>query len=261
MSLIRKSEKSVSSSTLFPSQKKDSIFWPAKLSNYLIGKLPCARIMNLEDNFRHQGLRRNLVMELEKKGIRDQAVLNAIGKIPRHFFFETALVNHAYQDKPFPIGEGQTISQPFTVARQSELLQVKRGDKILEIGTGSGYQCCVLLELGAQVYTIEYQPNLFKKAKSILPGMGYRPNFFLGDGSRGLPTFAPYDAILVTAGAPGIPAPLIDQLKPGGRLVIPTGNNEKQEMVRIFKNINGEIFEEKFGLFSFVPLKGSFGWS
>jgi protein-L-isoaspartate(D-aspartate) O-methyltransferase len=217
--------------------------------------------MNLNDNFRHQGLRRYLVLDLEKKGIKDQRVLAAIGKIPRHVFFETALINHAYQDKAFPIGEGQTISQPFTVARQTELLELEKGHKVLEIGTGSGYQCCVLLELGAMVYTIEYQPVLFQRTKSVLPAMGYKPQFFLGDGSRGLPVFAPYDRILVTAGAPAIPQPLVDQLKPGGKLVIPAGTNEKQEMVRISKNLNGEIREEKFGFFSFVPLKGNFGWS
>jgi protein-L-isoaspartate(D-aspartate) O-methyltransferase len=217
--------------------------------------------MIIEDNFRHQGLRRNLVLLLESKGIRDARVLAAMGKIPRHIFFENALVSHAYQDKAFPIGEGQTISQPFTVARQTELLTVKPGQKILEIGTGSGYQCSVLMELGASVYTIEYQPVLFNKTKKILPGLGYRPNFFLGDGSKGLPHFAPYDRILVTAGAPAIPQPLIDQLAPNGILVIPAGNNEKQEMVRIMKQSDGKITEERFGNFSFVPLKGAFGWT
>jgi len=217
--------------------------------------------MNLEDNFRHQGLRRNLVLLLENKGIREKNVLSAIGKIPRHIFFENALLSHAYQDKAFPIGEGQTISQPFTVARQTELLEIKPGMKILEIGTGSGYQCSVLLELGAKVYTIEYQPRLYQTVKAVLPKLGYRPNFFLGDGSKGLPIHAPFDRILVTAGAPMIPQPLIDQLAPDGILVIPTGNNEKQEMIRIRKDLNGLISEERFGNFSFVPLKGAFGWS
>ncbi len=216
--------------------------------------------MNLEDNFRHQGLRRNLVLQLESKGIKDKRVLAAIGKIPRHVFFENALVSHAYQDKAFPIGEGQTISQPYTVARQTELLDLKPGMKVLEIGTGSGYQCSVLLEMGVQVYTIEYQPVLFKKTKLILPQMGYRPNFFLGDGSRGLPQFAPYDRIIVTAGAPSVPEPLMQQLSPGGILVIPSGDNKSQEMLRITKNLNGTLSEERFGNFSFVPLKGSHGW-
>ncbi len=217
--------------------------------------------MQFIDTFRHQGLRRNLVIELEKKGISDQRILAAIGKIPRHVFFENALISHAYQDKAFPIGEGQTISQPFTVARQTELLELKPKHKVLEIGTGSGYQCSVLMELGATVYTIEYQPKLFHRTKQILPKMGYEPNFFLGDGSKGLPNFAPFDRILVTAGAPAIPQPLIDQLKPGGILVIPSGNNAKQEMFKISKGMDSQIFEEKFGDFSFVPLKGSFGWS
>jgi len=217
--------------------------------------------MQFIDTFRHQGLRRNLVIELEKKGISDQRILAAIGKIPRHIFFENALISHAYQDKAFPIGEGQTISQPFTVARQTELLELKPGHKVLEIGTGSGYQCCVLMELGATVHTIEYQPKLFHRTSEILPNMGYKPRFFLGDGSKGLPNFAPFDRILVTAGAPAIPQPLIDQLKPGGILVIPSGNSAKQEMFKISKGMDSQIFEEKFGDFSFVPLKGSFGWS
>jgi protein-L-isoaspartate(D-aspartate) O-methyltransferase len=217
--------------------------------------------MNLEDNFRHQGLRRNLVLHLEGKGIKDSRVLGAIGKVPRHVFFENALISHAYQDKAFPIGEGQTISQPYTVARQSELLDIKPGMKVLEIGTGSGYQCAILMEMGALVYTIEYQPVLFKKARIALPAMGYRANFFLGDGSKGLPQFAPYDRIIVTAGAPSVPGPLIEQLAPGGILVIPSGDSKSQEMLRIQKNADGTLSEDRFGNFSFVPLKGSHGWS
>lgn len=217
--------------------------------------------MLLQDTFRHQGLRRNLVLHLQQKGIQSARVLEAMGKVPRHFFFESALQNHAYQDKAFPIGEGQTISQPYTVARQSELLEVKPGHKILEIGTGSGYQAAILMELGATVFTIEYQPVLFQKVKKMLPQMGYRPNFFLGDGSKGLSAFAPYDRIIVTAGAPSVPQPLIDQLKPGGILIIPTGDNQSQEMWKIEKLPNGQLVEKKYGSFAFVPLKGSFGWS
>lgn len=217
--------------------------------------------MKLEDNFRHQGMRRNLVAEIRKKGILDEAVLAALGKVPRHVFFENALVNHAYQDKAFPIGEGQTISQPYTVARQTELLELKPGHRVLEIGTGSGYQSCVLLELGCVVYTIEYQDKLFQKVKKMLPAMGYRPHFFLGDGSKGLPHFAPYDRIIVTAGAPSVPQPLIDQLNPGGKLIIPTGDHGKQSMLLITKDLAGIVSEKNFGSFAFVPLKGSFGWS
>ena len=216
--------------------------------------------MNLEDNFRQQGLRRNLVLHLESKGIKDKRVLSAIGKIPRHVFFDNALLSHAYQDKAFPIGEGQTISQPYTVARQTELLDLQPGMKVLEIGTGSGYQCAVLMELGAKVYTIEFQPVLFKKTKLLLPQMGYRANFFLGDGSKGLPQFAPYDRILVTAAAPSVPQPLIDQLSDGGILVIPSGDSKTQDMLRIIKRKDGSIEEEHCGYFSFVPLKGSHGW-
>jgi protein-L-isoaspartate(D-aspartate) O-methyltransferase len=217
--------------------------------------------MVLDDTFRHQGLRRNLVLELEKKGIKDKRILAAIGKIPRHIFFEQALISHAYQDKNFPIGEGQTISQPFTVARQTELLELKAGHKVLEIGTGSGYQSCVLMELGAKVYTIEYQAKLYQRTKQILPALGYRPNFFLGDGSKGLANHGPFDRILVTAGAPAIPQPLIDQLNPGGILIIPSGDSQKQVMFKIKKDMFGLISEERFGDFAFVPLKGSFGWS
>jgi len=216
--------------------------------------------MNLEDNFRQQGLRRNLVLQLEGKGIKDMRVLSAIGKIPRHVFFDNALLSHAYQDKAFPIGEGQTISQPYTVARQTELLDLQLGMKVLEIGTGSGYQCAVLMELGAKVYTIEFQPVLFRKTKLLLPQMGYRANFFLGDGSKGLPQFAPYDRILVTAAAPAVPQPLIDQLSTGGILVIPSGDSKSQDMLRITKKEDGSTEEEHCGYFSFVPLKGSHGW-
>jgi protein-L-isoaspartate(D-aspartate) O-methyltransferase len=213
----------------------------------------------IEDNYRHRGLRNKLVKKLALKGIKSEAVLKAIGTVPRHVFFENALLEHAYEDKAFPIGEGQTISQPYTVAFQSEKLEIKPGDKVLEIGTGSGYQACVLLELGAKVYTIEYKRKLYEAAKEFLPRMGYKPNFFFGDGSKGLPAKAPFDKIIVTAGAPVVPTALTDQLKEGGILVIPVGDKEKQMMLRIRKQ-GGKLLKEEFDYFAFVPLLGEQGW-
>ncbi len=214
----------------------------------------------LEDNYKQRGLRNKLVKILEKKGISDPNVLKAIGKVPRHVFFETALLEHAYQDKAFPIGEGQTISQPYTVAFQSEKLEIKPGDKVLEIGTGSGYQACILLELGAKVYTIEYNQKLYERTKVTLPKLGYKPYFFLGDGSKGLPAKAPYDKIIVTAGAPVVPKSLTDQLADNGILIIPVGNRAKQLMLRITKKKN-ELITEEFDNFAFVPLLGKEGWN
>jgi protein-L-isoaspartate(D-aspartate) O-methyltransferase len=212
-----------------------------------------------EDNYKQRGLRNKLVKILQKKGISDPRVLAAIGVVPRHFFFDNALLEHAYQDKAFPIGEGQTISQPFTVAFQTEKLEVAPGDKVLEIGTGSGYQACVLLELGAKVYTIEYNRKLYEQARSFLPQMGYKPLFFYGDGSKGLPSKAPFERILVTAGAPVIPAALTDQLAEGGILVIPVGDREKQKMVKITRK-GSSLVKEEFENFAFVPLLGEEGW-
>jgi protein-L-isoaspartate(D-aspartate) O-methyltransferase len=212
-----------------------------------------------EDNYKHRGLRNRLVKILEKKGISDPAVLAAIGKVPRHLFFDNALLDHAYQDKAFPIGEGQTISQPYTVAFQTEKLEIRPGDRVLEIGTGSGYQACILLELGAKVYSIEYNRKLYEIARVFLPRIGYRPFFFYGDGSKGLPSRAPFDKILVTAGAPVIPMALTDQLADGGILVIPVGNREKQRMVRIRRKGNS-LIKEEFDNFAFVPLLGEEGW-
>ncbi len=206
-------------------------------------------------------MRRNLMKILIDKGIKDAGVLKAVQTVPRHFFFDPAFLEHAYQDKAFPIGEGQTISQPFTVAFQTELLGVKPGDKVLEIGTGSGYQCCILLEMGAKVYTIEFNNLLYQQAKTFLRGLGYMAHFHLGDGSQGWPTFAPYDKIIVTAGAPSVPQALTDQLKPGGVLVIPVGDAEQQAMVRISKDATGKIHTEKHDFFRFVPLVGKFGWN
>lgn len=213
----------------------------------------------IEDNYKQRGLRVKLVEKLMKKGIRDKAVLKAIGKVPRHVFFDDALLSHAYEDKAFPIGEGQTISQPYTVAFQTEQLEIKPGDKVLEIGTGSGYQACVLLEMGARVYTIEYNRKLYQATREFLPQLGYNPFFFFGDGSKGLPVRAPYDKIIVTAGAPSVPDALISQLADNGILVVPVGNRDKQMMLKITKK-GDTLIRKEFDFFSFVPLLGEKGW-
>ena len=209
----------------------------------------------IEDNYKQRGLRNNLVKKLRQKGILDDHVLAAIGKVPRHVFFDDALLVHAYDDKAFPIGEGQTISQPYTVAFQTEKLEIKPGDKVLEIGTGSGYQACILMELGAKLYTIEYLRKLYDKARNFLPTLGYNPYFFFGDGSQGLPAKAPFDKIMVTAGAPVVPSGLTDQLAENGMLIIPVGDREKQLMLRITRK-NGKLVKEQFDYFAFVPQIG-----
>jgi len=214
----------------------------------------------IEDNYKQRGLRNNLVKKLRLKGITDEAVLAAIGKVPRHVFFDDALLAHAYEDKAFPIGEGQTISQPYTVAFQSEKLELKPNDKVLEVGTGSGYQAAVLLEMGAKVYTIEFNRKLHETVKSFLPTLGYRPFFFFGDGSKGLLAKAPFDKIIVTAGAPVVPQALLDQLTENGIMIIPIGNRESQKMVKFTKR-KGKILKEEFSNFSFVPLLGEEGWN
>lgn len=206
------------------------------------------------DNYRHKGLRKQLVQELLRKGITDQNVLRAIDKVPRHLFIDDAFIGFAYKDTAFQIGAGQTISQPYTVAFQTQLLQVKSGDKILEIGTGSGYQTCILLELGAKVFTIERQKALYDKTKAFLPTLGYSPRFFYGDGYKGLPVDAPFDKILVTCGAPYIPDALLAQLKPGGILVIPVGEGEVQIMTAVVRTADNQYDKSEFGTFSFVPM-------
>jgi len=211
------------------------------------------------ESYKEKGLRRNLVVHLRGKGISDERVLSAIGKVPRHLFFDPALLIHAYKDKAFPIGEGQTISQPYTVAFQTEKLNIKAGDKVLEIGTGSGYQACILLEMGAKVYTIEYNRKLYERAQKLLPKLGYCPYFIFGDGSKGLPSKSPYQKIIVTAGAPSVPNELTEQLAEDGILIIPVGNRKKQIMVQLEKK-NGLLTKKEYPLFSFVPLLGEKGW-
>ena len=209
-----------------------------------------------EDTYRHKGLRKKLVQGIQAKGISDERVLAAILEIPRHFFLDSAFDEKAYEDIAFPIGEGQTISQPYTVAYQSQLLEIKPFQKVLEIGTGSAYQAVVLAELGAQVYTIERQKKLFEANKSFPWLKKYSSiKYFYGDGYQGLPTYAPFDRVIITAAAPEVPAKLIEQLKPGGIMVIPVGAGDVQLMKRITKLDNGVLKEEVFDRFSFVPIK------
>jgi protein-L-isoaspartate(D-aspartate) O-methyltransferase len=208
-----------------------------------------------EDSYRHKGLRKKLIEILREKGITDATVLEAINNIPRHFFLDSAFDEIAYEDRAFPIGDGQTISQPYTVAYQSQLLQVKPFDKILEIGTGSIYQASVLAEMGANVFTIERQKNLYEKTKQFFFKSKY-PNlkFFYGDGFEGLPTYGPFDKVIITAAAPFIPPKLIEQLKPGGKMVVPVDEGDQQRMLRLTKNADGSYNEEAFENFSFVPM-------
>jgi len=210
------------------------------------------------DTFKQKGLRKQLVEELRKKGISDELVLQAIETVPRHLFFsKKGMEDYAYVDKAFPIGAGQTISQPYTVAFQTQLLQVNKLDKILEIGTGSGYQCAILVALGAKVYTIERQKELYQTTSLLLPKLGYRANAFLGDGFKGLPNYGPFDKIVITAAPPNVPEELLKQLKPGGKLIAPIGDSEAQEMIEIIKVDDKDYKTIRHGAFSFVPmLKG-----
>jgi protein-L-isoaspartate(D-aspartate) O-methyltransferase len=206
------------------------------------------------DSFRHKGLRNKLIEGIRSKGISDERVLEAMGKVPRHLFMDSSFINFSYTDKAFPIAAGQTISQPYTVAFQTELLQVERHQKVLEIGTGSGYQTAVLLELGARVFTIERQHQLFLEAQKTLTPLHYKPSYFYGDGYEGLPAYAPFDRILITAAAPEIPQKLLDQLAPGGILVVPEGDRAGQKMVRMIRVSETEFERSEHGYFSFVPL-------
>ena len=214
----------------------------------------------LVDSYREKGARKKLVELLRERGIADDNVLRAIGKVPRHYFFDETFWKQAYKDIAFPIGDGQTISQPYTVAYQTELLHIKTGDKVLEIGTGSGYQTCILVELGAQVYTIERQENLYNRTKQVLPHMGYMAEFFYGDGSKGIAQHAPYDKIIVTAGAPLVPEILLKQLKIGGILVIPVGDEKSQKMITVLRVSENDFERFVLDTFRFVPLVGEKAW-
>jgi protein-L-isoaspartate(D-aspartate) O-methyltransferase len=208
-----------------------------------------------EDSYLHKGLRKKLVDQIKEKGITDQAVLDAILRVPRHFFLDSAFEKQAYEDRAFPIGQEQTISQPYTVAYQTQLLQVKPFEKILEVGTGSAYQASVLAELKAKVYTIERQKKLYESNKEFAYLKKYPTlQLFYGDGFEGLPTYAPFDKVLITAAAPFIPEKLIAQLKPGGMMVLPLDEDDMQRMHRVTKMPDGSLVEEKFDQFSFVPM-------
>lgn len=212
------------------------------------------------DTFEAKGKRQRLISSIREKGIDNEEVLEAMNRVPRHQFMDNAFLHHAYQDKAFPISSGQTISQPYTVAFQTSLLSVSKRDKVLEIGTGSGYQAAILLELGVRVYTIERHRELFEKSQTILGKMGYSAHFFFGDGYLGKPQYGPYDGILVTAAAPDVPDQLLKQLKIGGRLVIPVGGSDTQVMKRIVRMGDDEYETTEHGLFAFVPmLKGVSG--
>ncbi|MEX2372059.1 MAG: protein-L-isoaspartate(D-aspartate) O-methyltransferase [Bacteroidales bacterium] len=208
----------------------------------------------MKDSYRHKGLRQKLIDLLKEKGIQSQQVLDAMNRVPRHLFMESGFIDHSYTDRAFPIAAGQTISQPYTVAFQTELLDPRKHQKVLEIGTGSGYQTAVLMELGARVFTIERIRELYETARDHLIPMGYKPGFYFGDGYEGLPAFAPFDRILVTAGANDVPEKLLDQLTVGGRMVIPVGGRFGQKMVLVEKTENEEIIKTEHGHFSFVPL-------
>jgi len=211
-------------------------------------------ISKLHDTYRHQGLRKQLIQSIHLKGINDQRVLDAMEIVPRHYFFDSSFLEYAYEDKPFPIGAGQTISQPYTVAFQTELLQIAKGDKVMEIGTGSGYQACILAQMGARVFTIERQKYLYTKTSKFLPMVGY-PGIktFYGDGYKGLPAFAPFDKVIVTAAAPQIPEAIIGQMKIGGILVIPLGT-DVQTMTTLTKISETSYDKKEHGLFRFVPM-------
>jgi len=208
----------------------------------------------VKDSFKYKGMRRKLIEELAAKGISDKRILDAFEAVPRHYFLDNAFAEQAYSNMAFQIGSGQTISHPYTVAFQTALLDVKKGDKILEIGTGSGFQTSILCEVGAKVFSIERHKELHLKAKNILRHLNYSARLSFGDGYKGLPTFAPFDKIIITCGAPDVPAALVEQLKVGGVMIIPIGEGAEQQMKRITKNSETDLTEEDFGVFKFVPM-------
>ncbi|MDG1261880.1 MAG: protein-L-isoaspartate(D-aspartate) O-methyltransferase [Flavobacteriales bacterium] len=210
--------------------------------------------MEFVDTYRHKGLRKQLLEDLRVMGIKDERVLEAMFNIPRHYFLTSAFLEFAYDNKAFQIGAGQTISQPFTVAKQTELLELKRGDKVLEIGTGSGYQTCVLCELGAKVWSIERQRLLYDKTSPLIKSLGYRPNLYYGDGYKGKAAFAPFDKIIVTCGAPFVPEALLEQLKVGGKLIIPVGEGATQVMFELQRTSERDFTRKEHGDFAFVPM-------
>lgn len=220
-----------------------------KTINYL-----CFMQSNFKDTFKHKGMRRQLIDELRKKGIKDERILDAFNAVPRHFFLDLAFQEQAYSNMPFQIGAGQTISHPYTVAFQTELMNIKKGDKVLEIGTGSGYQTCILCEMGAKVFSIERQRELYLKVKNIIHHFNFNPRLSFGDGYKGLPTFAPFDSIIVTCGAPFIPPALVEQLKIGGKLVIPLGEGNVQKMIVLTRTSEDSEDVKDYGDFSFVPM-------
>ena len=208
----------------------------------------------VKDSHKQQGNRKKLVSHLKEKGILNSKVLDAVGKVPRHLFLNSAFEQFAYEDRPFAIGAGQTISQPYTVSVQSELLQISKGMKVLEIGTGSGYQAAVLQEMGAKVFSVERIKELFDRTSKLLPKLGYKVKTFFGDGNLGVPVWAPYDRIIITAGAPIVPEGLLDQLKPNGIMVIPVSNGDEEIMKTITKNADGSLEVKEHGSFRFVPM-------
>lgn len=208
----------------------------------------------MQDTYKHKGMRKQLITELREKGISNPAILDAFDAVPRHYFLDLVFEEKAYSNIPFQIGSGQTISHPYTVAFQTTLLELKKGDKVLEIGTGSGFQTAILCALGVKVFSIERHKELHLKAKKIIDFLGFTPKLFFGDGYQGKETFAPFDSVLVTCGAPDIPQKLVEQLKIGGKLIIPVGEGDTQQMIRITKLSETEVSEEVFGDFSFVPM-------